>query len=181
MSILYYNVVDSPVINTHSPSFVLLRHKQHRHHAQTHALSHMSFGQQLLNLPLKFLCLIWITPIGWSVKNCHTWHKINLTPYSSNKWQSTRHIVRKHVLIFLQQRDNNTRQRFVKFISIKTCLFVQEYKYRLICIKSTLDITRLNIKTRLFFFSLIFFTFYFLFTLFFFFCSLSLFLSLSFL
>ena len=98
--------------------------------------------------------------------------------FSSNRWQSTRHIVRKHVLIFLQQRDNNTRQRFVKFISIKTCLFVQEYKYRLVCIESTLDITRLSIKTRLFFcFSLIFFTLYFLFTFFF---SLFFFLSLSF-
>ena len=87
--------------------------------------------------------------------------------YSSNRWQSIRHIVRKHVLIFLQQRDNNTRQRFVKFISIKTCLFVQEYKYRLVCLKNTLDITRLSIKTFFFFF------------FFFFFCSLSFFLSLS--
>ena len=83
--------------------------------------------------------------------------------YSSNRWQSTRHIVRKHVLIFLQQRNNNTRQRFVKFVSI-----VQEYKYWLVCIKSTFDITCLSIKTPLFFcLSLIFFTLYFLFTLFF--------------
>ena len=71
--------------------------------------------------------------------------------YSSNRWQSTRHIVRKHILIFLQQRNNNTRQRFVKFVSVKTYLFVQEYKYRLVCIKSILDITRLSIKTPLFF------------------------------
>ena len=67
MSILYRNVVDSPAINTHPPNSIFLRHKQHRHRAWTHALSHMSFGQQLLNLPLKFLCLLWITPIGWSV------------------------------------------------------------------------------------------------------------------
>ena len=88
--------------------------------------------------------------------------------YSSNRWQSTRYIVRKHILIFLQQGNNNTRQRFVKFISIKTYLFVQEYKYRLVCIKSILDITRLSIKTPLFFcFSFIFSTLYFLFTLFF--------------
>ena len=128
----------------------------------------MSFGQQLLNLPLKFLCLLRITPIGWSVRNCHTWHKINLMLYSSNMWQSTRHIIRKHVLIFLQQRDNNTRQRFVKFVSIKTCIFEQECKYRLVCIKSTLNITRLSIKTCLFFcFSLIFSTLIFLFTFFF--------------
>ena len=174
MSILYRNVVDSSAINTHPLSSIILRHKQHRHRAWTHALSHMSFGQQLLNLPLKFFCLLWITPIGWSVRNCHTWHKINLMLYSSNRWQSTRHIVRKHVLVFLQQRNNNTRQRFIKFVSIKTCLFVQEYKYRLVCIKSILDITRLSIKTPLFFcFSLSFSTLYFLFTLFFFlFCSL---------
>jgi uncharacterized membrane protein YozB (DUF420 family) len=111
----------------------------------------VSFGQQLLNLPLKFLCLLRITPIGWTVRNCRTWYEINLMLYASNRWQSTRHIVRKHVFIFLQQRDNNTRQRFVKFVSIKTCLFVQEYKYRLVCIKSTLDITRLSIKTHLLF------------------------------
>ena len=99
--------------------------------------------------------------------------------YSSNMWQSTRHIIRKHVLIFLQQRDNNTRQRFVKFVSIKTCIFEQECKYRLVCIKSTLNITRLSIKTCLFFcFSLIFFTLFIY--LYIFFCSLSFFLSLSF-
>ena len=56
--------------------------------------------------------------------------------YSSNRWQST-----------------------IKFVSIKTCLFVQEYKYRLVCIKSTLDITHLSIKTHFSFcFSLTFFT-----------------------
>ena len=89
--------------------------------------------------------------------------------YSSNRWQPTRHIVRKHILVFLQQRDNNTRQRFVKFVSIKTCLFVQEYKYRLVCIKSTLDITHLSIKTHLFFlfFAHILHSLYLLFTLFF--------------
>ena len=80
-------------------------------------------------------------------------------------FRSIRHIVGKHVLIFLQQRDNNTRQRFIKFVSIKTYLFVQEYKYRLVCIKNTLDITPLSIKTPLFFF---------------FFFSLSFSLSLSF-
>ena len=127
----------------------------------------MSFGQQLLNLSLKFICLPRITPIGWSVRNYHTWHKINLMLYSSNRWQSTRYIVRKHVLIFLQQRNNNTRQRFIKFVSIKTYLFVQEYKYRLVCIKNILDITCLSIKTPLFCPSLIFSTLYFLFTLFF--------------
>ena len=158
MSILYRNVIDSPAINTHPPSSILLRHKQHQHCAWTHALSHMPFGQELLNLPLKFLCLLRITPIGWSVRNCRTWHKINLIFYSSNRWQSTRYIVRKHILIFLQQRINNTKQRFVKFVSIKTYLFVQEYKYMLVCIKNILDITRLSIKTPLFFcFSLIFF------------------------
>ena len=88
--------------------------------------------------------------------------------YTSNRWQSTRHIVRKHVLIFLQQRDNNIRQRFIKFVSIKTCPSVQEYKYRLVCIKSTLDITRLSIKTNFFFF--VFLSFF----------SLSIFFSLSF-
>ena len=181
MSILYRNVVDSPAINTHPPSSILLRHKQHQHCAWTHALSHMSFGQQLLNLPLKFLCLLRITPIGWSVRNCRTWHKINLMLYSSNRWQSTRYIVRKHILIFLQQRNNNTRQRFVKFVSIKTYLFVQEYKYMLVCIKNILDITRLSIKTPLFFcFSLIFLSLSIFFSLSFLF-SLSFFLSLSFL
>ena len=97
--------------------------------------------------------------------------------YFSNRWQSTRHIVRKHVLIFLQQRDNNIRQRFIKFVSIKTCLFVQEYKYRLVCIKSTLDITRLSIKT-CFFFSR-FFRSLFVFTFFFLVHSLSLHLFLN--
>ena len=94
--------------------------------------------------------------------------------YFSNRWQPTRHIVRKHVLIFLQQRDNNIRQRFIKFVSIKTCLFVQEYKYRLVCIKSTLDITRLSIKT-CFFFSR-FFRSLFVFTFFFFWFTLFLFI-----
>ena len=179
MSILYRNVVDSLAINAHPPSSIILRHKQHWHCAWTHALSHMSFGQQLFNLPLKFLCLLRITPIGWSVRNCHTWHKINLMLYSSNRWQSTRYIVRKHVLIFLQQRNNNPRQRFVKFVSIKIYLFVQEYKYRLVCIKSILDITCFSIKTPLFFFFLSFFPLSILFSLSFF-CSLSFFLSLSF-
>ena len=49
--------------------------------------------------------------------------------------------------------------------------FVQEYKYRLVCIKSTLDITRLSIKTHLFF---LFFFIYFIFV------TLSFFLSISF-
>ena len=123
-----------------------------------------------LQLAFEVLCLLRITPIGWSVRNCRTWHKINLMLYSSNRWQSTRHIVRKHILIFLQQKNNNTRQRFVKFVSVKTYLFIQEYKYKLVCIKSLLDITRLSIKTPLFVcFSLIFSTLYFLF----FFVSLS--------
>ena len=101
--------------------------------------------------------------------------------YSSNRWQSTRYIVRKHILIFLQQRNNNTRQRFVKFVSIKTYLFVQEYKYMLVCIKNILDITRLSIKTPLFFcFSLIFLSLSIFFSLSFLF-SLSFFSSLSFL
>ena len=122
----------------------------------------------LFNLPLKFLYLLRITPIGWLVRNCRTWHKINLN--SSNRWQSTKHIVRNHILIFLKQRNNNTRQRFIKFISVKTYLFVQEYKYWLVCIKNIIDITRLSIKTPLFVcFSLIFSTLYFLF----FFVSLS--------
>ena len=146
----------------------------------------MSFGQQLLNLPLKFLYLLQITSIGWSVRNYRTWHKINLMLYSSNKWQSTRCIVRKYILIFLQQRNNNTRQRFVKFVSIKTCLFVQEYKYKLVCRKNILDITRLSIKTPLFFFFVflspfpltIFFSLSFFYSLFFF--SFTLFLIIFF-
>ena len=92
--------------------------------------------------------------------------------YSSNRWQSTRYIVRKQVLIFLQQRNNTTRQRFVKFISIKTYLFVQEYKYRLVCIKSIFDITRLSIKTPLFFVFLSFFPLSIFFSLYFYFHSL---------
>ena len=121
MSIFYRNVVDSPAINTHPPSSIILRHKQHRHRAWAHALSHMSFGQQLLNLPLKFLYLLRITPIGWLVGNCRTWHKINLMLYSSNRWQST----------------SIPATKIVKFVNIKTYLFVQEYKYRLVCIKKT--------------------------------------------
>ena len=52
-------------------------------------------------LPFKFLCLLLITPISWSIRNGCTEHKINFMLNPSNRWQSRWHLFRKYVLIIL--------------------------------------------------------------------------------
>ena len=119
MSILYGDVIDSSAIHTYSPCFVLFWNKKHENCTRTHALSNVSFRHQLPHLPLKLLSLFRIAPISRPIWYRCSWNKVNLMLNTSNWRQTTRNVIRKDILKFLQKNFNNTKTQESKSSELK--------------------------------------------------------------
>jgi hypothetical protein len=76
-------------------------YQQHWNCTWTHVFSYVPFCHQFFHLPLKFLCLLRVTLIGWPIRYTCSRYKINLVFNSPNRWQPTRNLFRKDVLKIL--------------------------------------------------------------------------------
>ena len=67
MSIPHRDIVDGMKIHAHAQGVVLLWDEDDRYGAQTQAFTHMSLGEEVLNLALNLLCLLGVGAV-WPIR-----------------------------------------------------------------------------------------------------------------